>query len=108
MPPIQIEVKHLAHVHLVDGSDGRFCRLCKGDKLGSWHARFRRNDRLVCSFEPHLLMANASNIDWRVCLNLWAVVEDVTKYATKAPGKSKKFGDVLDDAVETVCRYQQN
>jgi hypothetical protein len=90
---------------MFDGSDGRFCRLVKGDKLGSWHSRFPRNDELVCSYEPHLLMANAGNIDWRVCLNLWAVVEYVTKYATKAPGASKKFADVLDDAVENVCKY---
>ena len=90
---------------MFDGSDGRFCRLVKGDKLGSWHSRFPRNDELVCSYEPQLLMANAGNIDWRVCLNLWAVVEYVTKYATKAPGASKKFADVLDDAVENVCKY---
>ena len=51
---------------MFDGSDGRVCRLCKGDKLGLWHARFRRNDRLVCSYEPHLLLANTSNIYWIV------------------------------------------
>ena len=73
--------------------------------MGSWHARFRRNDQLVCSYEAHLLMANAGNIDWRVCLNLWAVVEYVTKYATKVPGASKKFTDLLDEAVDNVCKY---
>ena len=57
----------------------------KGALEGQWHARFPRNDRLCCSYEAHVLMANMGNIDWRPVLNLWAVVQYVTKYATKAP-----------------------
>ena len=36
----------------------------KGDREGQWHARFPRNDRLCCNYEPHVLLANMGNIDW--------------------------------------------
>jgi hypothetical protein len=78
-----------------------------GDREGQWHARFPRNDPLVGSYEPHVLLANIGNIDWRPMLNLWAVVEYVTKYAMKAPGNTKPMRDVLRDAVEEVCRYEK-
>ena len=45
-------------------------------------------------------MANMGNIDWRPVLNLWAVVEYVTKYATKAPKGSRKIKEVLDELRE--------
>ena len=45
------------------------------------------------------------NIDWRPVLNLWAVVQYVTKYATKAPKGSRKLQEVLKDAVDEVCTY---
>ena len=57
----------------------------RGEREGQWHARFPRNDRLCCSYEAHVLLANMGNVDWRPILNLWAVVQYVTKYATKAP-----------------------
>ena len=69
----------------------------KGDKEGQWHAHFPRNDRLCCSYEAHVLMANMGNIDWRPVLNLWAVVQYVTKYATKAPKGSRRLNEVLQD-----------
>ena len=72
----------------------RQMHLVKGDRLGSWHARFPRNDALCCSYEPHILLSNLSNIDFRPCLNLWAVVEYITKYATKAPEGSRRLGGV--------------
>jgi len=34
-----------------------------GDREGQWQARFPRNDQLVCSYEPHVLLANVGNID---------------------------------------------
>ena len=77
----------------------------KGDREGQWHARFPRNDRLCCSYEAHVLLANLGNIDWRPVLNLWAVVQYVTKYATKAPKGSRKLNEVLKDAVDEVCQY---
>ena len=71
----------------------------KGDLLGAWHLRFPRNDPLVCSYEPHVLLANMGNVDWRPMLNLWAVVEYVSKYAAKAPKGSRSLGEA------EVCRY---
>ena len=38
-------------------------------------------------------------------MNLYAVVQYVTKYATKAPKGSRKLNDVLKDAVDEVCKY---
>ena len=42
----------------------------KGEREGQWHARFPRNDRMGCNYEPHVLLANMGNIDWRPVLNL--------------------------------------
>ena len=70
-------------------SGERKVRLRKGDREGSWEAVFPRNDPLCTTFEPHVLLANMGNIDWRPCLNLWAVVEYICKYATKAPEGSR-------------------
>jgi len=77
----------------------------RGEREGQWHARFPRNDRLCCSYEEHILLANMGNIVWRPVLNLWAVVQYVTKYATKAPKGSRKLNEVLKDAVDEVCKY---
>ena len=79
--------------------------MSKGDREGQWHACFPRNDRLCCSYEAHILLANMGNIDWRPVLNLWAVSEYVTKYAAKAPKGSRRVHDVLRDAVDEVCTY---
>ena len=63
-----------------------------GDREGQWNAVFPRNDSLVNTFEPHLLLANMGNVDWRPCLNLWAVTENIMKYASKAPEGSMSGG----------------
>jgi len=83
------------------------CGACieHGDRAGEMRAKFPRNDALVCSFEPHILLANLGNVDWRPMLNLWAVLEYVTKYATKEPSGSRRVGDVLKDAVAEVCKF---
>ena len=80
-------------------------RLERGDREGQWDARFPRNDALCTSYEPHLLLANGGNVDWRPCMNLWSVVEYVTKYATKAPEGSRALGEVLRSAMEEVSKY---
>ena len=77
----------------------------RGEREGQWHARFPRNDRLCCSYEAHVLLANMGNVDWRPVLNLWAVVQYVTKYATKAPKGTRRSHEVLKDAVDEVCTY---
>ena len=91
---------------LVARGGARPMRLDKGDKVGAWFARFPRNDRLCCNREDHVLLDNLGNIDWRPCMNLWAVCEYVTKYATKAPKGSKRLGEVLRTAVDEVCKYE--
>ena len=50
-------------------------RMEKGRREGHWQAVFPRNDRLCNSYEEHVLLANMGNVDWRPCLNLWAVVQ---------------------------------
>ena len=90
---------------LVGRGGHRTVVVSKGDAPGRWQARFCRNDALVCGHEPHVLLANMGNVDWRPCLNLWAVVEYITKYATKAPSGSRRMGEVLKDAVAEVCKY---
>ena len=79
--------------------------LTKGALDGQWFARFPRNDRLCCSYEEHVLLANLGNVDWRPCLNLWAVVQYISKYATKAPKGSRRVDEMLRDAVDEVCQY---
>ena len=86
-------------------SGERKLRLRKGDREGSWEAQFPRNDPLCTSFEPHVLLANMGNIDWRPCLNLWAVVEYICKYATKAPEGSRTMSETLKSAAEEICKY---
>ena len=34
----------------------------KGERKGQWHARFPCNDRLCCSYEQHMMLANMGNI----------------------------------------------
>ena len=80
-------------------------KLQKGEQEGSWGALFPRNDPLCTSHEAHILLANMGNVDWRPCLNLWAVVEYICKYATKAPEGSRSMSDTLKAAVEEVCKY---
>ena len=35
----------------------------------------QRNDPLLNNYDPHLLLANLGNIDWRALINLWSVLE---------------------------------
>ena len=81
------------------------CRLVRGDCMGQWSVRFSRNDGLCCNYEPHLLLCNLGLVDWRPCLNFWAVVEYITKYATKAPSGSKRLGVVVKEVMEELCRH---
>ena len=81
-------------------------RLDKGDKVGAWFACFPRHDRLCCNHEEDAPLDNLGNIDWRPCMNLWALVEYVAKYATKAPKGTKRLAEVLRIAADEVCRYE--
>ena len=41
----------------------------------------RRNNELLNNFEEHMLLANLGNIDWRALVNVWSVLQYLTKYA---------------------------
>ena len=65
-----------------------------------------RNDGLINNFEEHLLLSNLGNIDWRPLLNLWAVLEYLTKYTAKAGKGSKHLGKLFEDVLERVVEYE--
>ena len=66
-----------------------------------------RNDPLINSFEEHLLVANLGNIDWRPLLNLWSVLEYVTKYNAKAGAGSKRLATVFEDVLVNICEWER-
>ena len=51
-----------------------------------------RNDTLINNFEEHLLLMNVGNIDWRPLINLWSVLEYLTKYPSKVGKATKHLG----------------
>ena len=55
-----------------------------------------RNDPLLNNFEEHLLLMNLGNIDWRPLINLWSVLEYVTKYTAKAGKGTKQIGKMFE------------
>ena len=65
-----------------------------------------RNDGLINNFEEHLLLANVGNIDWRPLLNLWAVLEYLTKYTAKAGKGSKHLGRLFEDVLDKVAQFE--
>ena len=66
-----------------------------------------RNDPLLNNFEPHLLLANLGNIDWRALINLWSVLEYLTKYTAKAGEGSKHLGAVFRDVLAKVDPWEE-
>ena len=65
-----------------------------------------RNDGLLNNFEEHLLVGNLGNIDWRPLLNLWSVLEYLTKYTAKAGKGSKKLGTLFEDVLHKVVEHE--
>ena len=65
-----------------------------------------RNDCLINSFEEHLLLMNLGNIDWRPLLNLWTVLEYLTKYTAKAGRGSKTLGKLFEDVLDKVFQFE--
>jgi len=86
----------------------RGCCLVADEKYSSHSLCFPRNDELCNSFEAHVLLANQGNVDWRPCANVYAVIEYILKYATKAPEGSRGLGQVLRSAVDEVCKYHSD
>ena len=62
----------------------------------------QRNDPLLNNYEAHLLLANLGNIDWRPLINLWSVLEYLTKYISKPGTGSKTLGKVLENVLQKV------
>ena len=65
-----------------------------------------RNDSLLNNFEDHLLLANLGNIDWHALLNLWSVLEYLTKYNAKGGKGSQHLGKVFEE-VHSKMFHQQ-
>ena len=66
-----------------------------------------RNDTLINNFEEHLLLMNVGNIDWRPLINLWSVLEYLTKYTSKVGKATKHLGKLFGDVVATVCQFEE-
>ena len=64
-----------------------------------------RNDPLLNGFEAHLLLANLGNIDWRALLNLWAVLEYLTKYTAKAGKGSLSFKKTFSNVTAAIYEF---
>ena len=66
-----------------------------------------RNDTLINNFEEHLILMNMGNIDWRPLLNLWAVLEYLTKYNAKVGKGSKKLGSLFEDVLQKIYDFEE-
>jgi len=66
-----------------------------------------RNDTLINSFEEHLLLSNLGNIDWRPLINLWSVLEYLTKYTAKAGKPTKHVGALFEDVVHRIMSFEE-
>ena len=69
---------------------------------GLYNLFFSRNDDLLNPFEEHMLMCNLGNIDWRALLNLWSVLEYLTKYSAKAGKGSGSFQKTFVDVTKMI------
>ena len=49
---------------------------------------------------------NLGNIDWRPLLNLWTVLEYLTKYTAKAGKGSKHLGKLFEDVLDKVFQFE--
>ncbi len=66
-----------------------------------------RNDALINNFETHMLLLNLGNIDWRALLNLWSVLEYLTKYTTKGGKGSRNLAKVFDEVLTAVKSHEE-
>ena len=53
------------------------------------------------------MLANLGNIDWRALINLWSVLDYLTKYATKPGSGSKNLHSVFEDVLSNVQAHEQ-
>ena len=66
-----------------------------------------RNDTLINNYEPHLLLANLGNIDWRPLINLWSILEYLTKYTAKTGKGSKHLGKLFEEVLQKVYDWEE-
>ena len=74
---------------------------------GLYNLLLARNDPLINSFETHLLLANLGNIDWRPLINLWSVLEYLTKYTAKSGKSTKQLGMLFEEVLKDVEDYER-
>ena len=46
------------------------------------------------------------NIDWRPLINLWSVLEYLSKYTAKVGKATQHLGKLFGNVVETVCSFE--
>ena len=71
-------------------------------RAGLYNLLLARNDPLINNFESHLLLANLGNIDWRPLINLWSVLEYLTKYSSKSGKSSKSLTTLFDNVLSDI------
>ena len=49
---------------------------------------------------------NLGNIDWRPLINLWSVLEYLSKYTAKVGKATLHLGKLFGNVVETVCSFE--
>ena len=53
-----------------------------------------------------MLLMNLGNIDWRALINLWSVLDYLTKYAGKGGKGSKHLGKLFEDVLDKVFQFE--
>ena len=66
-----------------------------------------RNDAFINNFEAHVLLSNLGNIDWRPLINLWSVLEYLTKYTAKSGKGSLHFGKLFEEIIEQIMVHEE-
>ena len=64
-----------------------------------------RTAPLINNFEEHLLLMNRGNIDWRPLINLWSVLEYLSKYTAKVGKATQNIGKLFGEVAATVCEF---
>ena len=62
---------------------------------------------LSLTTSKHLLLANLGNIDWRPLINLWSVLEYLTKYTAKSGKGSLHFGKLFEEVIENIMVHDE-
>ena len=62
---------------------------------------------MINNFEEHLLLMNRGNIDWRPLINLWSVLEYLSKYTAKVGKATQHIGKLFGEVAATVCEFEE-